>query len=128
MGFLALIPGVTKLLSAIFDARVRMTAAQIGGDVEKARQIVAASQAEGAQAVERLRIIGQSRMLTLLVLAFAIPLAVFWCKVLLWDKVLGLGVTDPLTGQVGEWANQLIWFIFGAPAAMSIARMVMGGK
>ena len=34
--------------------------------------------------------------------AFAFPFVVYLWKVVLWDKVLGLGSTDPLSTQLGE--------------------------
>lgn len=39
---------------------------------------------------------------------FAIPLALYWMKIIIWDKLLGWGSTDALTGMVGEWAGIII--------------------
>lgn len=42
--------------------------------------------------------------------AFALPFVVYNAKIILWDKVLGLGATDPLTAEY--WQLQTV--IFGA--------------
>lgn len=42
--------------------------------------------------------------------AFAFPFIVYNAKILLWDKVLGLGATDPLSSEF--WQLQMI--VFGA--------------
>jgi hypothetical protein len=34
----------------------------------------------------------------------AFPLIIYLWKCLVWDKVLGLASTDPITGMVGDWA------------------------
>lgn len=42
--------------------------------------------------------------------AFAIPFIVYNAKILVWDKVLGLGITDPISAEY--WQLQMI--VFGA--------------
>lgn len=44
---------------------------------------------------------------------FALPIIIYMSKVIVWDKVLAWGSTDPLTGMVGDWANTIIIFYFG---------------
>ena len=53
---------------------------------------------------------------------FAIPLAIYWCKVILWDKVLGLGTTDPLHGFVLEWGGWIILAYFGGRSIERVAK------
>jgi hypothetical protein len=36
---------------------------------------------------------------------FAIAFIIYVWKVVVWDKVLGLGTTDALTGDVSQWAT-----------------------
>ena len=32
----------------------------------------------------------------------ALPIVIYFWKVIVWDKVLGWGVTDPITGMIAE--------------------------
>ena len=50
--------------------------------------------------------------------------AVYLAKLLIWDKVLGLGVTDPLTGWVETTANLIVAFYFGKRAFENVARII----
>lgn len=54
---------------------------------------------------------------------FAFPLIVYFWKILIWDKVLGWGVTDPLTGMIGEWAGLIILAYFGGRTVEKVARV-----
>src|ERR1700676_3296338 len=35
----------------------------------------------------------------------AVPVIIYLWKVIVWDKVLGLGTTDAIGGDVGAWAD-----------------------
>lgn len=50
--------------------------------------------------------------------------AVYLAKLLIWDKVLGLGVTDPLLGWSGTVANTIVTFYFGKRAIENVARII----
>jgi hypothetical protein len=52
--------------------------------------------------------------------------AVYIAKLLIWDKVLGLGSTDPLGGWIETTANLVVAFYFGKRGAESVARIVAG--
>jgi len=54
---------------------------------------------------------------------FAAAIVIYVWKVVVWDKVLGLGVTDPLTGPVGEWAGLIMVAYFGGRSVEKIARI-----
>ncbi|MBZ0141332.1 MAG: hypothetical protein K8H87_16435 [Pseudorhodoplanes sp.] len=54
---------------------------------------------------------------------FAFPLIVYFWKILIWDKVLGWGATDPLTGMIGEWAGLIILAYFGGRTVEKVARV-----
>jgi hypothetical protein len=47
--------------------------------------------------------------------------AIFVAKVVVWDKVLGLGSTDPLTGDVAGWAGAVMVTWFGGRSLEKIA-------
>jgi len=55
---------------------------------------------------------------------FAIPFIVYAWKVVVFDKVLGLGTTDPLTGQIGDWAGIIIVAYFGGRTVEKVAHIV----
>jgi hypothetical protein len=42
----------------------------------------------------------------------ALPVALYYGKIFLWDKVLGLGVTDPLSGHLHQVSLAVISFYF----------------
>jgi hypothetical protein len=45
-------------------------------------------------------------------LAFALPVAIYLGKLILWDKVLGLGATDNLSPQLWTHADIIVGFYF----------------
>lgn len=50
--------------------------------------------------------------------------AVYFAKLLIWDKVLGLGSTDPLAGWASTSANLIVVFYFGKRGFENIARII----
>jgi hypothetical protein len=58
---------------------------------------------------------------------FAVPLALYWSKIIIWDKMLGWGSTDALGGLVGEWAGLIILAYFVGRPIEKVA-MVFGRR
>lgn len=54
---------------------------------------------------------------------FALPLIIYFWKTIVWDKVLGWGATDPLTGMIGEWAGLIIIAYFGGRSLEKVAKV-----
>lgn len=52
--------------------------------------------------------------------------AVYVAKLLIYDKVLGLGTTDPLGGWIETTANLIVGFYFAKRGAESVAKIVTG--
>lgn len=50
--------------------------------------------------------------------------AVYIAKLLVWDKVLGLGSTDPLAGWISTTANLIVAFYFGKRGFENVARII----
>lgn len=50
--------------------------------------------------------------------------AVYLAKLLIWDKVLGLGTTDPLLGWSGTVATTIVGFYFGKRTFENVARII----
>lgn len=50
--------------------------------------------------------------------------AVYFGKLLIWDKVLGLGSTDPLAGFAATTANLVVGFYFAKRGFENVARII----
>ncbi|WP_315747731.1 MULTISPECIES: hypothetical protein [unclassified Bradyrhizobium] len=55
---------------------------------------------------------------------FAYVTLVYYAKLLIWDKVLGLGTTDPLAGWALVAANLVISFYFTKRGFENVARII----
>jgi hypothetical protein len=53
----------------------------------------------------------------------ALPVVIFMWKVIIYDKVLGLGSTDPITGDVATWAGVIVTAYFGGRTIEKVARI-----
>jgi hypothetical protein len=53
----------------------------------------------------------------------ATPVIIYFWKVILWDKVLGLGATDPITGMVADWTGTIITAYVGGRSIEKVARI-----
>jgi hypothetical protein len=53
----------------------------------------------------------------------ALPVVIYIWKVIVWDKVLALGVTDPITGEVATWAGVIVTTYFGGRTIEKVARI-----
>lgn len=56
-------------------------------------------------------------------LAFYVTL-IFYAKCVIWDKVLGLGSTDPLGGDISTWAGMVMGFYFSQRTFQNVARIL----
>jgi hypothetical protein len=50
--------------------------------------------------------------------------AVYFAKLLVWDKVLGLGTTDPLAGFASVTSNLVVSFYFAKRGFENVARII----
>jgi hypothetical protein len=125
----SLVNGFEAFTKAHYDAKVRITTARIGGDVDVAKALVAGVQTEGQTRVEFLKAVSQSKFLMCLVGGFAIPWIAYEWKVVLWDNILCFqiygvyGFTPTIKGIVGEWAGLIIGGIFGTGSVMAVGQM-----
>lgn len=124
-----LVHGFEAFTGAYFDAKVKITAARIGGNTEVAKQLVTGIVQEGQTRVAFLQTVAQSKFLMFLVGGFAFPWMFYQAKVVMWDKimckwVLGVyGFTPPVDGTVGDWAPIIIGGIFGTGGVMAFANI-----
>src|SRR6266404_9587530 len=50
--------------------------------------------------------------------------AIYFGKLLIWDKVMGLGSTDPLAGFAATTANLVVGFYFAKRGFENVARII----
>jgi hypothetical protein len=55
---------------------------------------------------------------------FALAFIIYVWKVVVWDKVLGLGSTDPLSGDVAQWAMIVLTAYFGGRSLEKVAKIL----
>lgn len=137
LAWLAIIPGlgtvIQAIVGAVFDARVKITQAKTGADRDAVVAMLRSAEVEAHERTGALAIIAGNKLLTLLVIAFATPLVFYEWQVIVIDK-LWCGAfslncsTDPIKGQVADWANTIIWSIFGSTAATKIGTMFFSRK
>jgi hypothetical protein len=55
---------------------------------------------------------------------FGYIMVIYFGKIIVWDKVLRLGVTDGITGQGAEWAGWIMMFYVGKRGFENVARIL----
>ena len=55
---------------------------------------------------------------------FGYTMVVYFGKIIIWDKVLKLGVTDSIAGQGAEWAGWIMMFYVGKRGFENVARII----
>lgn len=55
---------------------------------------------------------------------FGYIMVIYFGKVIVWDKVLSLGTTDPIAGDVGTWAGMIMLFFVGKRGIENVARIL----
>src|SRR5262245_28659830 len=122
---------ILSVLSApVFNSIVDVYKAKLASANERDRLAVDLAvkeiEAEIASRAEASKIIiaEQGRWWTSMIRPLAaLPVVIFIWKVIVWDKVLGWGTTDPLTGDVGTWAGVIVTTYFGGRTIEKVARI-----
>lgn len=121
LAFLGALPGlgtaITTITTKLFDAKVRLEMARTGAERDVA---IAAIQAQTIQT----QAVAASPILSWLVVGFAIPVAAFEWKVVIYDTMLGLGSTPAIHGDVGAWMGTVIAWLFGSATALAAGRVL----
>jgi hypothetical protein len=90
-----------------------LAAKEIESDIEARRQASAIIIAE------------QGRWYTAIIRPLlAAPVIIYFWKVIVWDKVFGLGVTDPLTGMISDWSGMIVTAYVGGRSLEKLARIM----
>jgi|ERR1700761_3137674 len=130
--FFKLIPGLSTLaaswLTAVYNAKVAITTAQIGGDTAVATEMVRASAAEYASGTDRLKAIGASRFLQFLVFSFAFPWIAYEWKIIIWDTMLEWGSTASIHGDMGQWGHIIILSLFGSSTTLAVGHLYFDNR
>ncbi|HEU5068692.1 MAG TPA: hypothetical protein VFT61_10990 [Sphingomicrobium sp.] len=53
----------------------------------------------------------------------ALPPVLYFWKLIVWDKVLGLGATDPITGMIADWTWLTLTAYGGDRSIEKVARI-----
>ncbi len=105
--------GLAAQLREAYEARLAAMndAERIAADVTIARlEARRASQAIGG------------RWITLVQIAWALPFVIYNAKLIVWDKVLGWGVTDPLSPELYTLQSVIVGFFFVTTTIRGLAR------
>lgn len=130
----AITGGITAFTSAFYNAKVEITKAKIGGDVNVAKQLVTGIVAEGQVRVSFLQTVSHSKFLMFLVGGFSLPWIIYEWKVIVWDNIVckwmfGVyGYTPPIEGTVGTWAGIILTGIFGVGSVMGVGQIFFNRK
>jgi len=84
-----------------------------------------AAEIEARKSADALIMAEQGRWYTAIIRPLlALPVVVFMWKVIVWDKVLGLGSTDALTGDVARWSGAIVTTYVGGRSLEKIAKTI----
>ena len=88
-----------------------------------------AAEIEARKSADALIMAEQGRWYTAIIRPLlALPVIIFMWKVIVWDKVFGLGTTDALTGDVATWSGAIVTTYVGGRSLEKIARTIWGRK
>ena len=100
---------VTKLAGQYFDHLVKKADSTVERERVQAEKQLGAIKA----AAETAQVGMQSRWFWFGWLLFVVPTGIWYAKVMLWDRVLGWGYTDPLgQGAAAQWAQMIVESMF----------------
>jgi hypothetical protein len=116
-----LIKGVFSVASKGLDYYIKLA----DGDTQRAVALMAADQAR-IQAQRDITVAGFNNPVFLIGWAlFIFPLGIYWSKILIYDKVLELGTTDPLSGFVLEWGGWMVSYLFGLQVGAGVVGAIL---
>ncbi len=115
-------PVITGLINA-YKARLEATNSQDRMVADLAAKEIEA-EIEARKQASTIIIAEQGRWYTAIIRPLiAFPLIIYLWKVIVWDKVLGLGTTEPLTGLVAEWTGMIVTAYVGGRSIEKVARI-----
>lgn len=130
----ALMGGLNSFVTAFYNAKVQITTARVGGDVDVAKALVAGINVEGQTRVSFLDTVSHSKFLQWIVGGFAGPWIIYGWKVIVWDNIVCLivwgvaGSTPAIRGEVATWAPIILGGVFGTGSVMALGQMFYNRK
>jgi hypothetical protein len=125
MTWLLGIPDLLKSVFGLAEKGIDYYIKRADGDTQRAIKLMDADQARIA-AQRDITIAGFSNPVFLIGWAlFIFPLGIYWSKILVYDKVLELGTTDPLSGFVLEWGGWMVSYLFGLQVGAGIVGAIL---
>ncbi len=130
----AIMQGTTAFAQAFYNAKVQITTARVGGDVNVAKALVSGIVAEGDVRVHFLETVSHSKFLQWIVGGFAGPWIIYGWKVIVWDNIVCFaifgvyGSTPAIHGEVATWAPIVLAGIFGTGSVMAVGQMFYNRK
>jgi hypothetical protein len=116
-------PIVNGLISA-YKAKLEAANTEGAQAADLAAKAIAA-EIEARKSADALIIAEQGRWYTAIIRPLlAAPVIIYLWKVIVWDKVLDLGTTDPINGDVGVWAGMIVTTYVGGRSLEKIARSI----
>ena len=113
-----LVNPVGRIVGQIADAREKAALAETNSERIAADERIAALQAQRDVLIAE----SGSSLNAAIRAMFALPFAIYITKVVLVDKVLGRGVTDPLSPWLADVCMIVVGFYFVREAAVAAAR------
>jgi hypothetical protein len=116
-------PVITGLINA-YKAKLDAANTQDRIAADLAAKEIEAEIAARADA-SRIIIAEQGRWYTAIIRPLlALPIIIYLWKVIVWDKVLGLGTTDPITGMIADWTGMILAAYVGGRSIEKVARIL----
>jgi hypothetical protein len=117
------------IINGFIDAYKARLAAENSQDRTAADLAAKAIEAEieARESADALMTAEQGRWYTAIIRPLlALPVVIFMWKVIVWDKVLGLGSTDALMGDVATWSGAIVTTYVGGRSLEKIAKTIWG--
>lgn len=125
----SIVGGIETFTKAHYDAKVKMLAARIGGDVEAAKAMLWAEVQSNQTKVGWLSVVASSPILSFVVVGFAFPFIFYLNKVIVYDICLGLGSTPALKYELlSNWGGVIISGIFVTSAGVGAVQAWVSRK
>jgi hypothetical protein len=116
-------PVITGLINA-YKAKLDAANTQDRIAADLAAKEIEAEIAARADA-SRIIIAEQGRWYTAIIRPLlTLPIIIYLWKVIVWDKVLGLGTTDPITGMIADWTGMILAAYVGGRSIEKVARIL----
>ena len=125
-GFIQRTGAATYALSTAINLAAQVTGTLPLANGGTAQTTAAAARGKSADAII---IAEQGRWYTAVIRPLlALPVIIYLWKVIVWDKVLAWGTTDPILGDVGVWAGTILTTYVGGRSLEKIARTIWGRR